>query len=76
MTGTRGGSRCVRSSTGNSSGGRGGDWQVIEIFKVNLGAGFNLTSRGPGLVLKSRFANGIGEPAAIRDEACVWPVRL
>jgi len=121
MRRTRGGSSCVLSSTGNSSGGRlcsiqfnpvferalhgpgtahgwnyepalllrwkrksfspslepygevesitvrpyaqpevhqffcGGDWQVTEIFKVNLGVGLDLTSRGPGLVLKSRW---------------------
>ena len=33
----------------------GGDWQVTDIFKVNLGAGFDLTGRGPGLVVKSRL---------------------
>jgi hypothetical protein len=33
----------------------GGDWHATEIFKVNLGAGFDLSSQGPGLVLKSRF---------------------
>ena len=33
----------------------GGDWQVTGIFKVNLGAGFDLTGRGPGLVVKSRL---------------------
>jgi hypothetical protein len=33
----------------------GGDWQVTETFKMNLGAGFDLTGRGPGVVLKSRL---------------------
>jgi hypothetical protein len=33
----------------------GGDWEVTDGFSINLGAGFDLTDRGPGLVLKSRF---------------------
>ncbi|HYW48505.1 MAG TPA: hypothetical protein VE959_36920 [Bryobacteraceae bacterium] len=33
----------------------GGDWQVKPAFSVNLGAGFDLGARGPGVVLKSRF---------------------
>ena len=33
----------------------GGDWQVGPVFRVNLGVGFDLGGRGPGLVLKSRF---------------------
>jgi hypothetical protein len=33
----------------------GGDWRVTRIFSVNLGVGFDLGPRGPGLVLKSRF---------------------
>lgn len=33
----------------------GGDWELGPVFHVNLGAGFDLGSRGPGLVLKSRF---------------------
>lgn len=33
----------------------GGDWQVGPVMSVNLGAGFDLNGRGPGLVLKSRF---------------------
>jgi hypothetical protein len=33
----------------------GGDWRVTEIFSVNLGTGFDLGPRGPGIVLKSRF---------------------
>jgi hypothetical protein len=33
----------------------GGDWQVRPAFSVNLGVGFDLGSRGPGIVLKSRF---------------------
>jgi hypothetical protein len=33
----------------------GGDWQVTRIFKINMGVGFDLAGRGPGLVLKSRF---------------------
>jgi len=33
----------------------GGDWRATPIFSVNLGAGFDLGPRGPGLVLKSRF---------------------
>jgi hypothetical protein len=33
----------------------GGDWDARPGFKVNLGAGFDLGDRGPGIVLKSRF---------------------
>ena len=33
----------------------GGDWHAGPIFSVNLGAGFDLGPRGPGLVLKSRL---------------------
>jgi hypothetical protein len=33
----------------------GGDWQFTEIFKVNLGVGFDLNGHGPGLVFKSRL---------------------
>jgi hypothetical protein len=33
----------------------GGDWEVRRGFTVNLGLGFDLTGRGPGVVLKSRF---------------------
>jgi hypothetical protein len=33
----------------------GGDWQVCSGFTVNVGAGFDLGGRGPGLVLKSRL---------------------
>ena len=33
----------------------GGDWQMRQAFKVNLGLGFDLGQRGPGVVLKSRF---------------------
>jgi hypothetical protein len=33
----------------------GGDWEVNPIFKVNLGVGFDLAGRGPGVVMKSRF---------------------
>ena len=33
----------------------GGDWRVTPIFSVNMGVGFDLGPRGPGLVLKSRF---------------------
>ena len=33
----------------------GGDWDARPGFKVNLGAGFDLGNRGPGIVLKSRF---------------------
>ena len=33
----------------------GGDWKVRPGFAVNLGLGFDLGSRGPGLVLKSRL---------------------
>src|SRR5580658_695842 len=31
----------------------GGDWRATEIFKVNLGVGFDLSSQGPGLIFKS-----------------------
>jgi len=33
----------------------GGDWKLTPAFSVNLGAGFDLGPRGPGVVLKSRF---------------------
>jgi hypothetical protein len=33
----------------------GGDWHATSILTVNLGAGFDLGQRSPGLVLKSRF---------------------
>jgi hypothetical protein len=33
----------------------GGDWKAGPKFSVNMGAGFDLTGRGPGLVLKTRF---------------------
>jgi hypothetical protein len=33
----------------------GGDLAVAEGFSTNLGIGFDLTGRGPGVVLKSRF---------------------
>lgn len=33
----------------------GGDWRVRPVFSVNLGTGFDLGPRGPGIVLKSRF---------------------
>ena len=33
----------------------GGDWRVTPLLSVNLGTGFDLSPRGPGLVLKSRF---------------------
>jgi hypothetical protein len=33
----------------------GGDWRVTQIFSVNMGAGFDVGPRGPGIVLKSRF---------------------
>ena len=33
----------------------GGDWELKPGFSVNLGAGFDLGSNGPGIILKSRF---------------------
>jgi hypothetical protein len=33
----------------------GGDWRVRPGLSANLGIGFDLASRGPGIVLKSRF---------------------
>ena len=33
----------------------GGDWQLTEVFKINMGVGFDLNGRGPGVVVKSRF---------------------
>ncbi|HEV3200367.1 MAG TPA: hypothetical protein VGZ73_20825 [Bryobacteraceae bacterium] len=33
----------------------GGDWEMSSLFKVNLGVGFDLGGRGPGVVLKSRL---------------------
>jgi hypothetical protein len=33
----------------------GGDWQLKPDFLINLGVGFDIGGRGPGVVLKSRF---------------------
>lgn len=33
----------------------GGDWQVKPEFLINVGTGFDLGPRGPGIVTKSRF---------------------
>ena len=33
----------------------GGDWHAGPVFSVNLGVGFDLGHRGPGVVLKSRL---------------------
>ncbi len=33
----------------------GGDWELTPILSVNMGIGFDLGGRGPGIVLKSRF---------------------
>jgi len=33
----------------------GGDWKLGPVFSLNLGTGFDLAGRGPGLVLKSRL---------------------
>jgi hypothetical protein len=33
----------------------GGDWEVSQGFKVNLGVGFDLGGGGPGTILKSRL---------------------
>ncbi len=33
----------------------GGDWEVTDGFSINMGTGFDLSDRGPGIVLKSRF---------------------
>jgi hypothetical protein len=33
----------------------GGDWRLTEIFNINLGVGTNVATRGPGIVMKSRF---------------------
>lgn len=40
----------------------GGDWDVKPGFSINLGVGFDLTNRGPGVVLKSRFEWHWGHP--------------
>jgi hypothetical protein len=40
----------------------GGDWEVRPKFSVNLGLGFDLGDRGPGVILKSRFEWHWGEP--------------
>ncbi len=40
----------------------GSDWRVNPSFSVNFGAGFNVTSHGPGAVLKSRFEWDWGKP--------------
>src|SRR5580658_588641 len=33
----------------------GGDWKAGPVLSINLGTGFDLGSRGPGVMLKSRF---------------------
>jgi len=33
----------------------GGDWRKGEMFSGNMGGGFDLGVRGPGVVMKSRF---------------------
>jgi hypothetical protein len=33
----------------------GGDWNAGPVFSINVGVGFDLTRRGPGAILKSRF---------------------
>jgi hypothetical protein len=33
----------------------GGDWEPRPRFSINMGVGLDLTTRGPGVVLKSRF---------------------
>jgi hypothetical protein len=33
----------------------GGDWQAGPVFSINMGVGFDVGDRGPGVVLKSRF---------------------
>lgn len=40
----------------------GGDWEVNRGFSINLGTGIDLGSRGPGVVLKSRFEWHWGVP--------------
>jgi len=40
----------------------GGDWEVSHGFSINLGTGFDLGNRGPGVVLKSRFEWHWGSP--------------
>jgi hypothetical protein len=39
----------------------GGDLELSKSFAVNVGAGFDLGDRGPGLVLKTRFEWHFGE---------------
>jgi hypothetical protein len=39
----------------------GGDWQVKPAFSINLGIGFDVGARGPGVILKSRFEWHWGE---------------
>ncbi|MBZ5580128.1 MAG: hypothetical protein LAP40_26515 [Acidobacteriia bacterium] len=45
----------------------GGDWRITEIFSVNLGTGFDVGPRGPGVVIKSRlewdWRKSAGKPA-------------
>ena len=33
----------------------GGDWEARPEFSINMGLGFDLGDRGPGIILKSRF---------------------
>ncbi len=39
----------------------GGDWRVQPAFLINLGMGFDLGNRGPGVIFKSRFEWHWGE---------------
>jgi hypothetical protein len=40
----------------------GGDWEIADGFSINLGVGFDLGDRGPGVVMKSRFEWHWGKP--------------
>jgi hypothetical protein len=40
----------------------GGDWEVRDGFSVNVGVGFDVGDRGPGVILKSRFEWHWGTP--------------
>jgi hypothetical protein len=31
------------------------DWETTPAFRINIGVGFDMDGRGPGVVLKSRF---------------------
>jgi hypothetical protein len=44
----------------------GGDWRVSAISSINLGLGFDLGARGPGIIVKTRFEWDWHRPGAAK----------